>query len=83
MEDKTTFMVEQGDGDLDKVWNNCIKVVKTWYVIHTKCGGYSKNELNFHLFDDGQMAISDPNKEAVYLTIEQIDALKKFLSGDI
>jgi hypothetical protein len=65
----------------DFTHKDAVRVIRCWWVIHTDFGGYTENELDFHLWKDGSIAISGA-RDAQYVSIddkETLDVLRELL----
>jgi len=62
----------------DLIFKDCWKAVKTWKVINNQFGGYTENELSFHLMKDGGMILWDDD-EMISITKEQMEVLKDLI----
>lgn len=65
----------------DFTHKDAIRAVKCWYVVHTDLGGYTEDELDFHLWENGAIAISG-NSDGQFIMIEDqktLDILREFL----
>jgi hypothetical protein len=59
---------------------DAIRVVRAWWVVHTDTGGYTEDELDFHLWKDGSITISDTNDDQfISISGEMLDILRDLL----
>lgn len=78
MEEKeTTYIEPMNRGDFNH-FKNAIAGWKYWVTVHTKHGGYTKQELDIYIFDDGHVALSDGGA-FISLNPEQVAFLKERL----
>lgn len=80
MDDARSFIKEELELK-DFTHKDAIRAVRCWWVVHTKWGGYTENELDFHLWKDGSIAISG-NGDGQFIMIsdkETLDVLRELL----
>lgn len=81
MAENTKFCVKELSKDEYKWLSNCIKAVKTWEVVHTDYGGYTRAEVTFHVLENGEIYICGEN-EGFGLTLikEQLEIFNSLYS---
>lgn len=62
----------------DFVHKDAIRAIECWFVHHTDTGGWSDEKVDYHLFVDGSISISNGN-DFIHLSKEHVAVLRKLM----
>lgn len=81
MNEESKWIVKELDKK-DFTHPDAIRAVKIWRVVHTDYGGYTDNEIDFHVFPDGHIAVSgNGDGQFIFLDVPQVELLKTLICG--